>query len=132
MSTQEPQKLSDIQVDVDNLYREEIFTDLKVATIRCLMPVKRDGSADESREALYSGQTTVMTGAGALPVTCPIEAKSLEEAMRKFPEAAQQAVDRMVAELRELQRQEASRIVVPTTMPPGTPGVPGGGKIQLG
>ena len=33
--------------------------------------------------------------------------------MEKFPEAVKQAVERLIEEAREIQRQEASRIVVP-------------------
>jgi hypothetical protein len=144
MSSPDAQKLSDIQVDTNNLYQEEMFTDMQVATIRRLTPIKPDGSRDESRDVMFMGQTTVMTAAGSLPVQCPIEAVSLKEAMEKFPEAAQKAVARMIDQVRELQRQEANRIVVPKGMPPGMqggpggqggqggPGAGGGGKIQLG
>ena len=54
-----------------------------------------------------------------LPVQAPIEAASLTEAFDKFPEAVQQAVENLIEQAREMQRQEASRIVVPGQMPPG-------------
>ena len=123
MSDEEPQTINEIQVETANLYREEIFTDLRVASIRRLTPVKIDGSPDESREALFTGQTTLMSAAGPLPVQCSIEAASLEEACAKFPEAIREAVERLVEEAREVQRREASRIVVPGEVP-----VPGGLK----
>ena len=44
--------------------------------------------------------------------------------MDAFPEAVNQTVERMIEEAREMQRQEASRIVVPGREP--------GGKITLG
>ena len=126
MSSSEPNGRDEIQVDADNLYREESFTDLKVASIRRLVPVKADGSPDESREAMFVGQTHVMSTVGPVPVQCPLEAKTLQEAMQQFPDAVKQAVATMVEEAKELRRQEASRIVVPQ------PGVgPGPGKIQL-
>jgi hypothetical protein len=124
------QSIADIQVDPDHLYREEVFTDLRIATIRRLVPVKSDGSDDPSRTALYSAQTTLMSQAGPLPVESPIEATSLEDAAAKFPEAIQQAVDRLVEEAREMRRREASRIVVPSGMPQG--GGPGGGGGIIG
>jgi hypothetical protein len=105
--------LSEMQVDRDNLYREETFTDLKVATLQVLRPVKPDGSPDPGRATLFVGQTTLMSQAGPVPVSCPIEAESLEDAMRQFPEAVARAVERLIEEAREFQRQEASRIVVP-------------------
>jgi predicted RNase H-like HicB family nuclease len=65
-----------------------------------------------------------MSQMGPLPVNCAIEAASLEEAMQKFPEAIAEAIERMVEEAKEMQRQEASRIIVPGA-------APGGGKIKL-
>lgn len=124
------QSIADIKVDPNNLYREEVFTDLRIATIRRLVPVTSDGSDDPSRSALYSAQTTLMSQAGPLPVESPIEATSLEDAAAKFPEAIQQAVDRLVEEAREMRRREASRIVVPSGMPQG--GGPGGGGGIIG
>ena len=128
MSADEPQTVTEIEVDTANLYREEIFTDLRVASIRKLIPIKPDGSPDESREAIFTGQTTLMSAAGPVPVQCQIEATSLEEATAGFPEAIQQAVERLVEEAREMQRREASRIVVPGDVPilGGVKG-PGGG-----
>jgi hypothetical protein len=116
--------LEEIQVDHENLYLEEVFTDLKVATLRRLTPVKPDGSPDETRPVLFHAQTQLMSQMGPLPVNCAIEATSLEEAMEKFPEAIAEAIERMVEEAKEMQRQEASRIIVPGA-------APGGGKIKL-
>ncbi len=132
----ESNPFSDIKVDRANLYREESFTDLKVATIRRLSPVKEDGSADESRPSLFTGETTLMSDRGPLPIQCPIEAKDLNEAMDKFPEAVQGAVEKLIEQAREMQRQQMSRIVVPGQGGGGMPGggfpgggAPGGGKI---
>ena len=47
--------LGDIAVDQNNLYREETFTDLKVASIRRLTPIKPDGSDDFTRPAIFVG-----------------------------------------------------------------------------
>jgi hypothetical protein len=119
--------VDEITVDPENLYIEEVITDLKVATIRRLSPVKVDGSPDEARTTIFQGQTQLMSQMGALPVSCVIEAASLEEALEKFPEAIGQAVERLLDEAREYQRQEASRIIVP-----GAGGAaPGMSKIKL-
>jgi hypothetical protein len=123
------QHLAEVKVDTNNLYREEVFTDLRIATIRRLTPVRADGSPDPSRAALYSAQTTLMSQAGPLPVEAPIEAASLEEAAGKFPNAIQEAVDRLLEEAREIRRREASRIVVPSAMPPPPGGGARGGGI---
>jgi hypothetical protein len=125
VSEAEHSPVSEISVDPDSLYREEIFTDLKVATIRRLTPVRSDGTEDTSRPVIFVGQTTLLSQAGPVPVQCPIEASTLAEAMERFPDAVSQAVERMIEEAREMQRQEASRIVVP-----GRDGGPG--KITLG
>jgi len=127
----DPQTVTEIEVDKDNLYREEIITDLKVASIRMLTPIRLDGSPDESREPIFTGQTTLMSAAGPLPVQCPLEATTLEEATAQFPDAVKQAVERLVEEAREMQRRETSRIVAPGEMPisGGVKGSGGGGGI---
>ncbi len=133
-SEEEPQAIGEIRVETGNLSREDVYTDLRVATIRKLVPVKADGSPDDSRPALFSGQTNLMSQAGPLPVECPIDATSLEEATAKFPEAIKEAVDRLVEEAKEIRQREASRIVVPGGPLPGggTPGSRGGGILGGG
>jgi hypothetical protein len=110
--------MSDIKVDQQNLYKEEVFTDLRIATIRQLTPVLPDGQKDGTRSVLYFGQTQMMTPAGSLPIHFEIEAASLEQAMEKFPDAVQQAVQELMESAREAQRQSESRIVTPN--PPGS------------
>ena len=73
MNSNEKRTLADVRVDQNNLYREETFTDLKVGTIRRLMPVRSDGSPDETRRPIFTGQTQVMSSMGPVPVQCPIE-----------------------------------------------------------
>lgn len=124
MSSDGPKALSEIEVDRSNLYREEVYTDLKIASIRVLTPVTSDGSPDTSRPVLYTGETQLMSQMGPVPVHAPIDAKNLDEAIANFPEAVNQAVERLMEEAREVQRREASRIVVP--------GQPAPGKITLG
>lgn len=117
----------DIVLDRDNLYREESYTDLRVGSLRRLTPVKVDGSNDEGRDVLFIGQTQLMSQMGPLPISCPIEAKDLEEAIDKLPDALRAAVEHMIEEAKETQRQEASRILVPGQAPPGGMGPVGGG-----
>lgn len=78
-------KLSELKVDQKNLYREEVFTDMKFATIRQLTPVLPDGQKDERRKTLFLGHTQVMTPGGAIPIQFEIDAKSLKQAMELFP-----------------------------------------------
>ena len=118
-------KSSELKLDADTLYLEEVFTDRRIATIRRLTPVAKDGTTDVSRAVVYVGETQIMTPAGSIPIAFEIGADSLGEAAEKFGSLAKDAIDRTVRELQELRRQASSSIVVPQ----GPLG--GGGKIQL-
>ena len=107
-------RIAEIKIDPNNLYKEEAFTDLTFATIRQLTPVKIDGSVDESREAIFTGMTQLMSPNGPIPVQCLIEGvKNLSEAVAKLPEAIEKSVQAMIAEAQEMERKESSRIVMP-------------------
>ena len=123
----ESNAFAEVKVDKNNLYKEESFTDLKVATLRRLSPIKQDGTPDDARPVLFTGETTLMSDRGPLPIQCSIEAKDLNEAMDKFPEAVQGAVEKLIEQAREMQRQQMSRIVVPGQG--GGGGLPGGGGM---
>jgi hypothetical protein len=125
--------LPDIEIDSANLYREDLYTDRRAGTIRRLLPVLPDGSADPARTVLYSGQTQLLTPNGVLPLGFEIEARSLEEAIQKFPAAVREALEQAIDEAREFRRESASRIVVPDVAGgiPGAGPLPGGGKIKL-
>jgi len=101
----------DFSVDRQQLYREEVFTDLKVASIRRLTPVKPDGSEDKTRKTLFVGQTHLVSPNGPLPIQNVIQAKDLQQAVKKFPEAMMAAVDRLVEEAKKIKDQEDSRII---------------------
>ena len=131
MATRPEERMIEPDMNPLDLWLEEIFTDRRVGTIRRMTPVKGDGARDPEREILYVGETQVMSQIGTLPITFPLEAKSVEEAAKKFGAAAKAAIERAVKELQELRRQAASSIVIPQGgLPPG--GMPGGGgKIQM-
>lgn len=120
-----------LELDADNLYREEMFTDQKIGSIRQLTPVKQDGAADSARPTLYIGETSLMTPAGTLPIHFKLEAKSLAEAVELFSGTAALAIQETMDQLRELRRQAASSIVVPDMGKGGMGGLGGGGKIQM-
>jgi len=107
------QSLSELKLDDTNLYREEVFTDFRVGSIKQLTPVKRDGSRDTLRPLMFIGETQLMSQMGPLPVQTKIVAANLEAAIDLFPAAIQTAVEAMIEEVKELQRKEMSRIVVP-------------------
>ncbi|MDR9436195.1 MAG: hypothetical protein RI563_04920 [Thiohalophilus sp.] len=130
--------IENLRMNTDDLYREEVFTDQQVGTLRRLTPVTTDGSDDTSRSVRYLGQSQMMTPMGALPLNFEIEADSLQQAFDGYGEAAKQAVERTLEELKELRRETASQIVVPEaggglggaggpTGPGGGMGGPGGG-----
>ena len=118
-------------MDSKSLYREEIFTDRTVGTLRVLTPVKVDGKADASRPTIYQGEAQLMTNMGPLPISFDVPATSLAEAVAKYGDAAKEGVAHAMKELQEMRRQASSSIVIPQggALPPG--GMPGGGKIQL-
>ncbi len=100
-------------MDPTQIYREETFTDRRVGTIRRLTPVAADGSTDMLRAVLFVGQAQVMTPMGAVPISFELEATTLDAAIAKFGEAAEQAVQQTVRELQELRREQASGLVIP-------------------
>jgi len=83
----------DFSVDKNNLYRQEVITDLKVASIMKFIPIKLDGTEDNSRTAIFLGQGQVMLPQGVTPIQVRLEADNLEEATGAFPEAMNQARD---------------------------------------
>jgi hypothetical protein len=113
VSNDDLKSVSEITLDPEGLYREDTYTDLKAGSIQVLTPVKADGSPDDTRTPLYMGEAHLMSPSGPLPVRCEIVAKDLREALARFPEAVNVAVDRMIEQARELQRQEAGRIITP-------------------
>jgi len=126
----------EIQMQADGMYREEVFTDNAVGTIRRLTPVTSKGEPDTSRAETFVGSTQVMTQAGPLPLNFEIEGSTLSDAIAGFGDAAKQAFEQTMQELREMQRQQASSIVVPRGGMDGgglggMGGGMGGGKIQI-
>jgi hypothetical protein len=124
--------LPDIQLDENGLYREDVFTDRRAGSIRRLTPVTTDGATDASRPVLFSGQTQLLTPAGVLPLGFEIEATTLPEALKKFPDGVKVALEQAIEEAREMRRESASRIVVPDVGGAVGPGpAAGGGKIKF-
>jgi hypothetical protein len=131
MATRPGMSADSMSVDIDNLYREETYSDLRAASVRVLTPVTVDGSVDPARPRHFIGDTTLMTQMGPLPVQFEIEAETLQQAFEKFPEGVREAIERLNERAKELAREEASRIVVPSKMPGGG-GIPGGGLVGGG
>lgn len=118
--------LPEMRLDPDGLYREETFTDLRTGSVRRMVPVTREGKDDPSRPAFYEGHASLMTQRGPLPLQFPIDATSLEDALAKFPDAARQALAETLEQIRKLQREAQSSIVVPGGGGLGSGGLGGG------
>lgn len=121
------------KMDINDLYREDTYSDRKVGTIRVMTPVRSDGSTDAARTTLYVGQAQIMTPAGVLPLTFEIDAKNLAEACERFSDGAKLAFEETMQELQEMRRQQASSIVIPDAGAAAAlgQGGPPRGKIQF-
>lgn len=120
---------TDVQMEANSLYREETFTDRRVGTLQILTPVNSDGTVDSTRQAVYVGQTQILTPAGALPLNFELEASSLQEAVEKFGDEAKSALSDAMQRLDEMRREAASSIIVPGSG--GASGGPPGGGLQV-
>lgn len=130
-------------MDAKALYREEIYTDRKMGTLRVMLPVTPEGAADDARPTVYLGEAQLMTNMGPLPISFDIEATSLADAIAKYGEAAKAGVEQALRELQEMRRQASSSLVIPPAGAAsaltgggglgglGGGGLGGGGKIQL-
>jgi hypothetical protein len=134
MATDPGTRTLDAGMDATSLYREEIYTDRRIGTLRVLLPVKANGTNDTTRPTVYQGEAQLMTNVGPLPISFDIDATSLEDAVSKYGEATKEGVERAMRELQEMRRQASSSIVLPpagATLGPGGTLGGGGGKIQL-
>ncbi|MFI5361762.1 MAG: hypothetical protein ACHQ49_07310 [Elusimicrobiota bacterium] len=129
------------KMDSADLWREDVFTDRKIGTIRRLTPVKPDGSPDAARKTLFVGEASLDTPAGALPLNFEIPAATLDQAAAGYGDAAQKAFEEAMQALQEMRRRASSSLVLPGGGPAGlggagglggVPGLGGGpGKIKL-
>jgi hypothetical protein len=119
------------QMNGNELYLEENFTDRKVGVIKRLTPVDGNGNADPARDTIYQGETQIMLGNSPLPISFEISADSLADAASQFSTEAQKAAEDTIKQLEEMRRDMQNQIVVPGQggMPPGGVGGPGG--IQM-
>jgi hypothetical protein len=108
------------KMNLDNLFKQETFTDLGLGTIQRLTPVKPDGSTDESRKPMFIGSAQLMTQHGPIPVQAEIDATDLKAACEAFPEAIKKAVNDLVEQARQIERERQGGIVIPR-----------GGKLEL-
>lgn len=117
-----------LEMDPDGLYQEEQYSDQRAGHIRKLTPVTASGDVDPSRPVMFIGSTQVMTPAGALPLSFELPGKTVGEAASHFAEEAEKAIESTMEELKRLQREAQSSIVVPGQGGPGG-GAPGQGPL---
>lgn len=131
MSAQE-QANNNPGMDPNALYREEMFTDRRIGSIHVMTPVLSTGEDDSSRSKIYLGETQMRTAAGPLPINFEIEADTIGQAAEKFAELAQEAAERTIKQIEEMQREQANKIVIPGEEGMGgMSGMPGAGKLHL-
>jgi len=121
----------DLQMDPSTLYREEVFTDHRIGTIRALVPVTPAGMPDSARETLFVGEAQIVTQMGPIPISFDIPATSLSTAVDGYAAAAKAAIDKTVQQLQEMRRQAASSLILPGSgvgVPQG--GLGGGGPFR--
>ena len=133
MAERPEDRMPDPVMDPSALCREEIYTDGKVGTLRCMVPVKVDGSTDTSRPMRFVGEAQILPPAGALPLSFEVDGDTLADAVQNYAAAAKEGIERAVREIQEMRRQQASGLVIPQGPigPGGLPGGMGGGKIQM-
>jgi len=101
----------DFKLDRNNLFQEETFTDVHNGSVKRFTPVRPDGTPDKSRKTIYLGQTSLYTPDGPLPIQNVIAAKDLAQAFKRFPEAMEQAVQRLVEEAKKMREDKPSPII---------------------
>jgi len=114
---------TEISMDSESLFKEEMFTDRKVGTIQRLTQVDGEGQPVEGGEVLFVGQTQLMTRAGPLPLNFELDANTLSEAAEKFAAGANQAMEETVKRLEDMRREQSSSIIVPDAA--------GGGQLKM-
>lgn len=131
--SEQAQASNNAGMDPNSLYREEMFTDRRIGSIHVMIPVLANGEDDTSRSKIYLGETQMRTAAGPLPINFEIEASNIGEAAEKFADLAQEAAERTIKQIEEMQREQANKIVLPGEEGMGGMGggMPGAGKIHI-
>lgn len=103
----------ELTLNLATLYRQEEYTDTMAGSIKKLVPVKSDGNVDESRPLIFVGQTSIMLPSGPMPVQAVLEAETLEDAIKAFPDAMEKAINELADKLIKLAEEQQSLIQKP-------------------
>jgi len=109
MPSSAQQNQIDFTMNRKKLYRDESFTDIKVGALRRLVPVKPDGSEDDSRVPMFMAQTQVMSPAGPIMLNAALKATTIEEAVDEFPVAMEAELEKMKAEAEQRQAEAGAQ-----------------------
>jgi hypothetical protein len=109
MNTEKQEYNIDFSVNKADLYREENITDLRVASIRRMIPIKEDGSPDESRTEMFFGHSQLVSPQGPVPLQAQLMANTFEEAIAAFPDAMQKALENMVERIKKMQEEQKKK-----------------------
>ena len=130
----------DPAMDAKSLYREEIYTDRKMGTLRVMLPVTASGEPDSGAPDALPRRSAAddQHGPAADQLRHRGGARSPTRS-RSYGEAAKVGVEQALRELQEMRRQASSSLVIPPagaasalTGGGGSGGLGGGGgKIQL-
>lgn len=115
MSDERKPKIN-ISINPNTLYHEETYTDLQVGRIRKLSPIHIDGTPDKNRKPLFVGETQIGAKGQVIPIQCDIDARELAEAVEKYPEAIERAIEKLAKEAeaaKKVLKENESRIIVP-------------------
>ena len=99
----------DFTMKKDNLYREEIITDMNIGSIRKLVPIKIDGSQDTGRTVLFFGHTQLVSPQGPVPLQAPLAANNFQEALDVFPQTLRKSFNDMIANIQKMQKEEEEK-----------------------
>ena len=105
MTANSPEQI-DFTFNKQNLCREESVTDLKAGSIRCLRPIKPDGTKDETRQPIFVGHAQINSPQGLVPLQTALQATTLEQAIDEFPGAMEKALEEMVERAKQMQTQQ--------------------------
>lgn len=103
----------ELTINLDSLYLQEEYTDTMVGSIKKLTPMRADGTADTSRPVLFVGQTSIMLPSGPMPVQSVLEAATLQEALKVFPDTMEKAINELAEKLIKLAEEQQSLIQKP-------------------
>lgn len=103
----------ELTLNLGTLCRQEEYTDTMAGSIKKLIPVKADGSLDDTRPLIFIGQTSIMLSSGPVPVQAVLAAENLEDAIKAFPATMEKAINELADRLIKLAEEQQSLIQKP-------------------